>query len=206
MIKSFHERYHQRMRVREALKSGRLVLDEGVTWSKDFQLKLSGDAKVQLQVGKNSHLAGRFVVRGSGYIRIGSYCHFHEDSYFGSLVGIDIADSVFAAEGIFVVDNNNHPVAPEKRRAMTHTPMGGPLWSWTAEGVEAAPVTIGENIWLGRNCAVLKVVSLGQGSIVALGAVVTKSAPAFSIIAGNPARVVKTISDGTDAPTRHEER
>lgn len=203
MIKSLYDRFQQYLRVRDALRSGLLEVDEGVTWSRDFQIKLSGSARVQLQVGKHSHLAGRFVVRGLGSIRIGSYCHFHEDSYFGSLVGINIADSVFAAEGIFVVDNNNHPVSPERRRAMTRTPMGGPPWSWTAEGVDAAPVTIGENVWLGRNSAVLKGVSIGEGSIVALAAVVSKSAPPFSIIAGNPGRVVKTIISDAAAAASH---
>jgi len=196
MLKSLLDRYRQHSNIRHALRSGRLQLDEGVTWSRDFSVKFTGSSACQMRVGRNSHLAGRFVVRGDGGIAVGSHCHFHEDSYFGSLAGIDIGDSVFAAEGIFIVDNNNHPVSPRRRRAMTLTPMGGPEWSWTAEGVDSAKVRIGENVWLGRACSVLKGVDIGADSIIALAAVVTRSVPPGSIVAGNPGRVVKTIAEG----------
>lgn len=194
MLKALYSRFRQRLAIREAVRDGRLVLGKGVTFGSDFGLKLHGTARPQLEVGDRSHLAGRFVVRGEGSIRIGRDCHFHENSYFGALRAIRIGDSVFAAEGIFVVDNNNHPVAPESRRAMTLTPMGGPLWLWTAPGVDAAPVTIEDNVWIGRNSSVLKGVKIGEGGIVALGAVVTKSVPQFSVVAGNPARIVKSLS------------
>lgn len=53
-------------------------------------------------------------------------------------------------------------------------------------------IILGEHVWIGHNSTILKGVSIGDDSIVALGAVVTKSCPANSIIAGNPAKIVKT--------------
>jgi acetyltransferase-like isoleucine patch superfamily enzyme len=94
---------------------------------------------------------------------------------------------------VFISDNNNHPVEPHLRQAMTCTPMGSPLWAWTTEGVQAAPIVIGENVWLGRHSAILKGVCIGRDSVVALAAVVTRTAPAGSIIGGNPARVLKKL-------------
>ena len=54
------------------------------------------------------------------------------------------------------------------------------------------PITIGENCWIGRNVSILKGVTIGDNSVIAANSVVTKSIPANSIAAGNPAKVVKT--------------
>lgn len=53
-------------------------------------------------------------------------------------------------------------------------------------------VKLGNHVWVGQNVTILKGVSIGDNSIVALGAVVTKSCPPNSIVAGNPAKIVKT--------------
>ena len=65
-------------------------------------------------------------------------------------------------------------------------------------GNEDLPVIIEDDVWCGANVTILKGVTIGRGSIIAAGAVVTKSCPAYSIIAGIPAKVIKwrfTIDD-----------
>ncbi len=57
----------------------------------------------------------------------------------------------------------------------------------------SAPIDIGEGVWIGTRAMILGGVSIGEFSIVAAGAVVTKSMPARSIVAGIPARVIATI-------------
>ena len=54
-----------------------------------------------------------------------------------------------------------------------------------------APVIIEDDVWLGCNVTILKGVTIGRGSVVAAGAVVTKSCEPYSLIAGVPARVIK---------------
>lgn len=58
-----------------------------------------------------------------------------------------------------------------------------------------APVTIGSNVFLGNNAIVLPGVEIGPGCIIGAGAVVTKSVPANSVSAGNPARLICTLDD-----------
>jgi acetyltransferase-like isoleucine patch superfamily enzyme len=57
--------------------------------------------------------------------------------------------------------------------------------------VETAPVHIGQNVWIGMNATILKGVNIGDGAIVAAGAVVTRDVPARCLVAGVPAKIVK---------------
>jgi acetyltransferase-like isoleucine patch superfamily enzyme len=54
-------------------------------------------------------------------------------------------------------------------------------------------VTIRDDVWIGLKSSILKGVTVGRGSVVAAGSVVTKDVPAFTLVAGNPARVVKDL-------------
>jgi len=60
--------------------------------------------------------------------------------------------------------------------------------------LKTAPVKIGDNVWIGMNAVILKGVTIGENSVVAAGAVVTKSVEPNAIVAGNPAQVVKTFA------------
>lgn len=62
------------------------------------------------------------------------------------------------------------------------------------QGLEKAlPIKIGDNCWFGANVSVMPGVTIGEGCVIAAGAVVTKDMPANSLIAGVPAKVIKTI-------------
>jgi acetyltransferase-like isoleucine patch superfamily enzyme len=66
------------------------------------------------------------------------------------------------------------------------------------------PVIIEDDVWLGERAVILKGVNIGRGSIVAAGSMVTKSIPPMSIVAGNPARIVKEIPEARDYERRIE--
>lgn len=59
--------------------------------------------------------------------------------------------------------------------------------------IRAKSITIEDNVWITMNCIILAGVTIGKNSVVAAGSVVTKSQPPNSLIAGNPAKVVKQI-------------
>ena len=67
----------------------------------------------------------------------------------------------------------------------------------------AAPVAIGDNCWLGQNVVVLKGVTIGHDSIVGANSVVTRDVAPCSVVAGNPARVIKTLSPATEPRGSH---
>ena len=64
----------------------------------------------------------------------------------------------------------------------------------SADELISKPTRIGERVWLGAHVTVLKGVSIGDGSIVGAGSVVTKSLPAGVVAVGNPARVIREIA------------
>jgi acetyltransferase-like isoleucine patch superfamily enzyme len=67
----------------------------------------------------------------------------------------------------------------------------GALHTITGNEYENKPIVIEDNVWIGCNVIILKGVTIGAGSIVAAGSIVTKNVPADSIVAGNPAKVIK---------------
>ena len=61
------------------------------------------------------------------------------------------------------------------------------------QGVSTTPVTIEDDIWIGANAVILPGVTIGNHSVVAAGAVVTKNVPPHSLVAGVPAKIIKQI-------------
>lgn len=62
----------------------------------------------------------------------------------------------------------------------------------------AIPITIGNDVWVGGSCVILPGITIGDNSIVAAGSVVTKDVPANTIVAGNPAKVIKNIEEAKE--------
>lgn len=57
----------------------------------------------------------------------------------------------------------------------------------------AHPIHIGDNVWIAANVVILPGVSIGEGAVVGAGSVVTKDVAPFTLVAGNPAHVIKKI-------------
>lgn len=100
---------------------------------------------------------------------------------------VRIGKGSLLASNVQIYDNPSHPLDPDRRRR--------------GEGVkleEAKPVIIGENVWIATGALILSGVTIGDNSVVGAGAVVTKSVPPNTLVAGNPARIIRTI--GPAAP------
>ena len=54
-----------------------------------------------------------------------------------------------------------------------------------------APITIHDNVWIGSSAIILKGVTVGEGAVVAAGSVVTRDVKAFTIVGGNPAKLIR---------------
>jgi acetyltransferase-like isoleucine patch superfamily enzyme len=94
---------------------------------------------------------------------------------------VSLGEHCMLANGCLVTDGNHRFDDPAK-------PV--PWQGFTSKG----PVTLGDNVWLGANVVVTSGVTVGRRSVIGANSVVIDDVPAFSIAAGAPAKVLKTIS------------
>ena len=148
-------------------------------------------SKEQFIIGDNCELSARFYVLGDGKITIGNNTTVRYDSKISSVCSIEIGNSVIISNNVRIYDHNSHPTDPAIREKMSASGFHSDLWSPTL--ADKKPVIIEDNVWIGEHSAIMKGVHIGKGSIVASSSVVTKDVPPYTIVAGNPARVVKKI-------------
>ncbi len=147
--------------------------------------------KSNITIGDNSFIAGSICSQSNGRISIGHHFYLGANSLIGAVNNITIGDCVIISNDVKVYDNNNHPTSPAARINMSLNGWSNDNWQWKHSS--SAPVVIEDNVWIGQYSTILKGVTIGKGSIVATRTVVTKDVPPYSIVAGNPAKVVKKI-------------
>ncbi len=109
---------------------------------------------------------GAKLTLGSGFINAGSQIRCSHN--------ISIGNGATIARNVMIMDSDTHTII--------------------VNGVQqcvSKPVVIGDHVWIGTGAIILKGVTIGRGAIVGAGAVVTKDVPPHTIVAGNPARVIK---------------
>ncbi len=146
-----------------------------------------------IKIGDNCRIFGRLLSQDDGEILIGDNVCIYQSTVLGSVNSISLGNGVIISNHVHVYDNNNHPTSPEIRMNMVQSGFDGDAWRWKHS--QNAPVVIEDNVWIGEYSAIMKGVRIGRGSVVAAHAVVTKDVPEYSIVAGNPARVVKKLEN-----------
>ena len=126
------------------------------------------------------------VQEGGGRIVIGDYALICPGVRISSGAEIVIGDSCMMASGVYITDADWHGI-----------------YDRIAFG-RAVPVHISDNVWIGDRAMICKGVSIGCNSIVAAGSVVTKPVPDNVVVAGNPARVVKSLDVEAEKRTRRD--
>lgn len=107
---------------------------------------------------------GSLVIRGNGFI--------NENCQVTCGDSIEIGEGCFIGRDVIIRSYDAHQIRKEGYQV-------------------AAPITIGNHVWIGQRAMILKGVTIGDGAVIAAGAVVTKDVPAHAIAAGVPARVVE---------------
>ncbi len=153
----------------------------------------SAEKPEQITIGDHCRIYAHLYSQGNGKVTIGNHCCIYEGTVIGAIDSICIGDYAIISNHVHIYDNNNHPISPTTRKQMCQDGFDGDAWKW--KYAASAPIVIEENVWIGEYSAIMKGVTIGKGSIVAAHAVVTKDVPAYSIVAGNPAKKVKDIEN-----------
>lgn len=170
------------------------------------ELKVSG---VNLIVGLGTRLNAPQYVEVGNSVKIGHRCviecwdHYHAGAVFEMCPGLTIGNNsaigdeshvscarrmiigngVRMGRKIFITDNNH---GSSNREMLDMIPFDRPLTS-------SGPVVIEDNVWIGEKVSIMPNVHIGRGSIIAANAVVTKDVPAYAVVGGCPAKIIKQL-------------
>lgn len=174
LLKSYAREHGRRIRsgdwVHWIRGSGDLILGDDVAFSGKVDINFSS----------------RFVDRPT--LRIGDGTGIGHGCHFTVARAITIGRKCRLAAGVRMFDSNGHPADPAARRAGAPPP---------AE--EVRPIVIADNVWIGAGALIFPGVTIGEDSVVSAGSAVFSDVPPRTIVAGNPARPVRTLGDPSPA-------
>jgi len=119
-----------------------------------------------------------FYATGGANTRVGRNVFVNQNCTFYDLGGLDIADDVMIGPNVSLI-TSGHPLEPSQRRAF----------------VVAKPIVVERNVWIATGATIIGGVTIGENSVVAAGSVVTRDVPPNTLVAGNPARIIRPITE-----------
>lgn len=175
-------------------------IEIGNSINRGINLRLDNPIKRRyLIIGDDSIISGSFIFESStGIIRIGNHSYIG-GSTFICHTSITIGSNVTIAWGCTIYDHDSHSLDYLDRRKdidvelddIRHNKNFIKNKDWSV--VNSAPIVIKDDAWIGMNVIVLKGVTIGEGAIVGAGSVVTRDIPDWTMVAGNPAKIIKEL-------------
>ena len=128
-------------------------------------------------------------------LEIANRCSIGHNCSFTVGRRITIGDDCRIASDVHMFDSPGHPTDPDARRA------GEP-----AKNEEVRPISIGNNVWIGSRSTIYPGVTIGENSVVATGSTVTTNVPPNCVVAGNPARQIRTLTPAPPTPGQERDK
>lgn len=152
----------------------------------------TGSSPEALTVGDYCRLYGQIRLLGAGRLSIGHHSFLGPASRIWCSEKIEIGCHVLISHDVDIHDSNSHSLHWQDRRAelianFEHGDHSVP------PGVATSPIYIQDDVWIGFKSSILKGVTIGRGAVVAAGSVVTNDVSPFTMVAGNPARLIKEL-------------
>lgn len=194
------KKYFLRKRQRE-LRMRHMTIGDGTVLQRQdcLDLRLTPENRKYVSIGERCLIKAQFTFETpQGEIHIGNNTHIG-GAHFICRTRIDVGNDVTMAWGITLYDHDSHSTNWEYRQHdneqcyKDYIETGNNIAHKDWSHVNSAPIRIEDKVWIGMDVLVLKGVTVGEGSVVAARSVVTKDVPPYSLVAGNPARVVKSL-------------
>jgi acetyltransferase-like isoleucine patch superfamily enzyme len=172
-----------------------VIVDEGAYVETTFSFYLYRSREpvgVRIGRGASTYLGTMFDAGPRARISLGDFALVH-----GARIICDdevvIGDYALISWNVVLMDTYRFSPEPgRRRRELEQMVLRSPRR--VESDVPARPVHIGRNVWIGFDACVLPGVTIGEGAIVGARSVVTENVPPFTIVAGNPARVIRRLS------------
>jgi acetyltransferase-like isoleucine patch superfamily enzyme len=144
-----------------------------------------------IQVGIGVVIDGTLECYHNGKLSIGEYSYIGRARIY-SAANVTIGKGVLISDHVIIMDSDLHPISGKRRYEDLKQWHEG-VFPDVYTGIPSKPVKIDDFVWVGANCVVLKGINIGEGAIIGAGSVVTKDVPPYTIVAGNPARIIREI-------------
>lgn len=163
-----------------------------------------GNRQGRIVIGTDCVLGNRIVLeRDVGIVCIGDSTYIGGGSQLICAQQITIGSNVLIAWGCTLVDHDSHSLSwlnrsqdvQDWRLGMMAGGLAGATRQKNWDVVPKAAICVQDKVWIGFNAIVLKGATIGEGAVVGAGSVVTKDVPAWTVVAGNPARVIREIGE-----------
>lgn len=183
-------------RAHPAIRCGKSILDK--SFGVEFRTEREA---VCVEIGDDCILKNKIIFESdSGYVKIGNGC-FIGGSRIISAAGVEIGNWVTMAWGITIYDHNSHSLdyrerINDQKQQLLDWGTGNFIINKNWSVVDKKPVSIGDYVWIGFDAVILKGVNIGTGAIVGACSMVTADVEPWTVVAGNPARVVKRLAPG----------
>ena len=153
---------------------------------------INSKSKSQIKIGNNVTIVrAKIFAFNLGKIIIGKYSYIGKNTQIDSCAEVKIGNYCMISNNVLIQDHNSHPINKLDRRKQLIKLQDRPT---NVNESATKKIIIGDDVWIGTDSTILKGVTIGNGSIIAARAVVTKNIPPNSIVAGNPGKIVKKIN------------
>ena len=168
----------------------------------NVQFLATPEKRQYLGIGEQCMLNAAFIFEAkTGEIIVGDRCYIGNGSSIISRERIELGNDITIAWGVTLYDHDSHSLDwLDRRKTVSHfyqnygIPECFDQIDW--KKVKAAPIKVCDRVWIGFDAVVLKGVTIGEGAIVAARSVVTHDVEPYTVVAGNPARLVKRLEGG----------
>ena len=146
---------------------------------------------LNIQIGNDCYLACSIILNSPhAKIIIGDGVFIGPNTMLFCYENISFENDIMVSWGCTFIDTNSHSLNSSERSSDVRDWIKGPQYkNWNH--VKHSPILIQNKCWIGFNSIISKGVSLGEGTVIASGSVVTKSTEAYSVYGGNPASFIK---------------
>jgi acetyltransferase-like isoleucine patch superfamily enzyme len=165
-----------------------------------------GELPTNARIGANSVLTGdyafrRFFSERSLALVIGDHCAMDGVHFaLGKEARVEIGDYSLLSWNVVLMDSYRLSLDPnERRRELEAAARREPRLPMSLDGnaIPARPIRIGKNVWIGFDSCVLPGVTIGDGVIVGARSVVVEDVEPYTVVAGNPARLIRRLEAAT---------
>ena len=161
---------------------------EAAKWIADYSnARASGNSEIMKRslqnllhhCGENVVIVPPFSMEFGFFTSIGNNTFINQGSIFLDCAEVEIGSHVMMGPRVCFF-TSNHALLPADRNA---------------GDITAKPIKVGNDVWIGGNVTILGGVTIGEGAVIGAGSVVTKNVPPYTIAAGNPAKIIRPITE-----------